>query len=227
MGWLPRISRFGTAHAVYAQEGPHDCGLACAKMVNFIIKKDYVALGKSLSEWSLVGPVNGSRMSEHFMNQATMALCDQDLLARCGSDPATCTYQGGSWSDAKQLASLINTLGIGAWEGVKVKESSVDNAIFAARNAMPPGPIILGVSWDSPGGHWVVCDRYIKDGGTTYAIISDPYDGDVWPTELATSAATPYRPGPSAGSWWGKVSYPYTFPVRGRFDGYVVRRRAA
>jgi hypothetical protein len=223
MGWLPRISRFGTLHAVFAQENPHDCGLACAKMVNFLIKKDRAESAQSLAASTLMGPVTGSRMADFYMDQARQALCDQDLMRRCGNSPSTCTYQGGSSNDAKQLASLMNQLGLGKWVGRKVKENDVDNAIVASRNRKPPWPIILGVAWDHGGGHWVVCDRYV-DGpkGSRLALISDPYDGDVWPTELRKTEATPYMPGPSGGSWWGSVHYPYDFPARGRFDGYVV-----
>jgi hypothetical protein len=83
----------------------------------------------------------------------------------------------------------------------------------------------LGVSWHHGGGHWVVCDRYVKDGDTYVALINDPNDGDVWPVTLTKTKGAEYNPGPSAGSWWGKVTYPYSNKVWGRFDGYIVRRR--
>jgi len=224
MAWLPRISRFGTLHAVFAQEGPHDCGLACARMVNFLIKKDQAESAAKLGSLSSVGPVVGSRMADFYMDKARMALCDQDLMARCGNAPGVCTYKGGSSNDSKQLASLMNQLGLGRWVSRHVAEDRIDNEIFLSRNRSPPWPIILGISWNHGGGHWVVCDRFVKEGsGTYWALISDPYDGDVWPTELNKTKASEYNPGPSTGSWWGQVSYPYPNKVYGRFDGYIVR----
>lgn len=74
--------------------------------------------------------------------------------------------------------------------------------------------------------HWVVCDRFVKDGDTLYALSSDPPDGDVWPVALSKASTTEYSPGPSVGSWWGKVGHPYPNKVYGRFDGIIVRRRS-
>lgn len=64
MGWLPRISRFGTVHVVFAQEGSQDCGLACARMVNFLIKKDHAQSAQKFGSMASIRTVIGSRMSD-------------------------------------------------------------------------------------------------------------------------------------------------------------------
>jgi hypothetical protein len=212
MGWFTRFTRFGDVHIVFSQEGDNACGIACVTMCVFKINK--------------------------FRPGATAVHRERDIYTRY-SAVSHATYDGSAYTFTNHLASVLNQLGCGSWEQANVGENGVAEAIIrsvgvdlvgaglVANAAHRSWPIIVLVSWNNAGAHFVVVDTINQLGGTMYASVCDPWDGDVHITEITAGQAFNYTGAPSPFSWSiGSPEHSYASSMSGAALGWVVRRTA-
>lgn len=121
-------------------------------------------------------------------------------------------------------------MGMGHWKKSSYDVGDLRGAIRAQRNRNPAWPMLLRVTFGNGARHWVVCDRNVEapdvkgTGNVTWAMISDPWDGDVWPIVLKKGECPDYCPGPSGTTWTQGKHYLYGAKSVGWLDGMMVRR---
>ena len=220
MAWFSRVTRFGDVHFVYAQEAENSCGIASVVMTVFKINKlvpGAAALHREREVYRHYSAVTGS------------------------------TYDGSAYSFADDLASVLNCLNVGTWEGKFIGASNVSQAIVDSVGVDTPGlsllagplapaayvgnqlrqriPIIVLVGWNAGGAHFVVVDTVNNTPFGMYASVCDPWDGNVHITGFRTGSAFNYVGAPVPLSWdLGGRRHDYSTTSPGSPNGWVVRR---
>lgn len=203
MAWFIRFTRFLTAHVVHKQENVNSCGIACILMANFKMKKGLMFAGMSAGAQASVVPIVGKYIGPTLAKSAIdYAVKSEPEVYKIYGQVIGSTYDGTSYTDAKKHPEVLAKLGLGAWECHWAGEAGMGAAIKGAVAA--GAPCIAHIMWDGGGAHFVLVDETSDFGGKSYAMINDPGDGDVHPTEL------------SAGTTRFKT---------GKMSGWIVRRK--
>lgn len=208
MAWFMRFTRFADIHAVYAQEAPNSCGIACVMMSVFKLNK----------------LVPGSH-----------ALHTETEIDWVYGRVAHTTYNGSAYTYASHLAGTLNHLRVGTWKAENVGADKVPGVAVDAVGTYPPGPVlnypkgkapvIVLVGWNQGGAHFVVIDTVVAVGDGLYASVCDPWDGNVHVTPLKLGTALAYTGAPVPWSWdMGGEKHEYTGEQPGAGNGWVVRR---
>jgi hypothetical protein len=86
-------------------------------------------------------------------------------------------------------------------------------------------PILVLVGWGGGGAHWVVIDTVRTLGGTLYATVCDPWDGNVHVTRFRRGQPFRYNASRVPLSWdLGGTRHRYEGTSHGAADGWVVYR---
>jgi hypothetical protein len=196
--WHIRFTRFMTAHVVRQQEQVNSCGIACILMVNFKMKKGLMFAGMAAGAQVSTVPVVGSYLGKTLTEAAVgYAVKTEPQVYKIYGDVVGTVYDGTSYTNGLKHPEVLNRLGLGNWECVSVGEAGMAGAVKAAVAA--GAPCIVHVAWDAGGAHFVCVDETAGPGGTTYAMMNDPGDGDVHPTALSGSGATRFKSGKMTG----------------------------
>ena len=212
MTWFTRFTRFGDVHMVYSQENSNSCGIACVRMVVFKVNK--LRLGAT------------ARHSEATLDAA---------YGKVAGAP----YDGSTYSDARQLATLLGQLTSDTWSCDYVGAEGVADALLAGVGPSPIAPTVVGqamalkcspmillVGFYNGANHFVVVDTIHQFNGQAYASVCDPWDGDVHVTPFAKGQAFIYNAVAHPLSWsFGKPEHSYaTSPRSGATNGWVIRK---
>lgn len=195
MAWFVRVTRFGQAHMCYAQEQSDSCGIACSIMVNFKLKAGSIGLGTlAHALFPSFGGITGKLLDRSA--KSTAVLAEQEVYKSVGPH-----YSGTTGTTGDQVASILNRLHIGTWEGHnRFPTERIGAEILASYKQ--GWPTIIGNSWYKSakhkslagGGHWVVVDTINEFGGTLYASICDPLTGNVHVTPFEVGKPFRYDP---------------------------------
>lgn len=219
MSWYSRVSRYGDAHAVYAQEAENSCGIACVMMCVFKVNK--LVPGKQ-------------------------SIHQEQAVYKTYGEVSGASYDGTAYSYASFLAQTLNKLNVGTWEARDIGAGAVGQAIvdslgiqypgqsllagpmaplaYAANQLKPIKPIIVLVSWDANGAHFVMVDTVNKTPFGMYASVCDPWDGNVHVTEFTLGAPFNYIGARVPMSFdLGGTKHDYSKPNSGSPNGWVVR----
>jgi len=169
--WFTRFTRFGDVHLVYGQQDNMSCGLASVMMCVFKLNK--------------LSP------------GATALTTENDICARYTAalgDPSYNPAATGTWP--RHLATVLNQFTAGNWRWHRPPINTVGTRLASkvgVTNGVGPTvnvePVIIGVSWNRGGAHWVVVDTVRDFMGTKYATICDP-----WDTNVHIQSFTPGQP---------------------------------
>lgn len=210
MSWFMRFTRFGDIHAVYGQEQPNSCGIACVLMATFKINK-----------------LVPGRTALHAETQV------YDVYGRVSAS----TYDGSAYTYTNHLASTLNQLNVGTWRSEQIGMSAIPEAITnsVGTDIVGLGPVVNGirrgspiivlVGWREGDAHFVLIDTVNSILGATYASVCDPWDADIHITRFRRGEDFKYAGGAVRGSWSiGSTPRAYTTPREGNANGWIVRR---
>lgn len=207
MAWFSRFSRFGDVHMVFAQENTIACGLACVIMAAFKINK-------------LVPGVKAMFDEKDILAKATALL---------GPNPLGAAGLGNA-----DLVKMLNhaDLKMTGWKHHKVASDKVPGKLISkigVTEGLGPtvssNPVIVGIDWNGGGGHWVLVDSVRKIFGKTYAIVCDPWDGNVHVTEIEKKTDFAYTGQAALAVDFGGTRHSYDSPsVGGAFIGDLIYR---
>jgi hypothetical protein len=206
--WFVRWSRFGTTHLVRAQEGRKACGVACSMMA-----------ACRMNKWKTV--------QEGMLSEA-------DTYKKIQKVTPLKTYDGTGSIERDDMATLLNSLGMGIWTASLVDPTAVadDIASDASVFQLCTVPIITGITWNRRGGHWVMIDQVFNVFGTNYAIVNDPWDANIHVMALTPGTKMTYNASRPTFAFevWGKefadgssLDDRYATASVGYFDGHIVR----
>ncbi len=224
MAWFVRFTRFGEAHMVYSQEAENSCGIASVIMVNFKLKKGLIGAAAATSAIPIVGPAVSSALTGAALKAAVLA---EKEVYKAYEKVSGSPYDGSTYTYTDDLAALLNTLNLGAWEQKNLAETDVAQAVIDSVCGTPSYPIILLTNWVvGGGGHFVVVDSVNTFLGTKYASICDPWDGDVHVQSFTAGSRFDYLADKPRGSWsLGGYRHEYASADTGRMKGWVVRHK--
>ena len=204
--WFVRYSRYATVHLVRAQEGRQACGVACSMMASCRMNK-----------WKTVTEGMTSETETYRRIRAVTPLT---------------AYDGTGTIERGDIATLLNSLGMGTWTPSLVPTTAVADAIMSDASVfqLSTVPIIVGITWNGGGGHWVMIDQVFNPFGTGHAIVNDPWDANLHVITLTPGVQMTYnavRPTFSFELWGTGFAdgraLDYTTPSVGYFDGHIVR----
>lgn len=182
MAWFTRFTRFGDMHFVYAQEEGKTCGIACVMMVVFKLNK--LASGKT-------------------------ATYNETQIYKTYSAASGAEYEGDSSTNVLHLASTLGKLNVGSWKAERLDPNKVGDKLVEKVGTASAfsGPIvnvrpaILLVRWARGGGHFVVVDTIRTLFKNYYAIVCDPWDGNVHVTAFKPGQSFDYVANQVPFSW--------------------------
>jgi hypothetical protein len=202
--WYIRFTRFMTAHVVHKQEQVNSCGIACILMINFKMKKGLMFAGMAAGAQMSTVPVVGGYLGKTLTKAAVdYAVKTEPEVYRIYGDVVGTVYDGTSYTNGLKHPEVLNRLGLGNWECVNVGEGGMADAVKAA--VAGGAPCIVHVKWDAGGAHFVCVDETAGSGAAAYAMMNDPGDGDVHPTQMTAGGTTRFK--------------------TGRMSGWIVRRK--
>lgn len=225
MGWFFRLTRFASAHAVYAQEKNNSCGPSCILMTNFKMKKGLMFAGLQASAAVNAVPVIGSHVGPTLAKAAIdYAVKTEPTVYKVYAKHAGLSaYDGTAYSDCAFFPAVLNELGLGNWETHWAGETGIPKA---TKDAVKAGaPVIILIAWTGGGAHFICVDEVFEMFGTTYATVCDPGDGQVHVVTLTDGQKFVYAAGdkPVSFSFTGHFTYPAG--QTGTANGWIVRRK--
>ena len=204
MRWYVRTTRFGTIHLVRMQESENSCGPNCCMMVHGRMTRITNISDGMAIEQSMIKTVR------------------KNVTSLSAWDPAT------QYTNAGDLATLLNSFGIGQWSCDNVGEggvtkAAVDSASFFNLSTVP---LIVHVAWNGGGGHFVMIDyMFRKPWGKGYwGLVADPWDGHVHVIDMEPGVRVSYV-SKTPGISWSIPPIPKDriAGATGSFSGWVVR----
>jgi hypothetical protein len=225
MGWFLRLTRFASAHAVYAQEKENSCGPSCILMANFKLKKGLMFTGLQASATVSTVPVLGSLVGPTLAHAAIdYAVKTEPTVYKIYAKHAgLATYDGTAYSRCSFLAPVLTELGLGQWEALSVGKAGVAKATIDAVKA--GAPVIVLVAWNGGGAHFVCIDEIFEFMGTTYATVCDPGDGEVHVVKLTAGQNFTYEAGNAPVSLSFTEHFTYPPGQAGVANGWIIRRK--
>lgn len=221
MSWFVRITRFASAHMVYAQHAQNSCGMASMMMVNFKMKKGLMLAGMAAGGAVSVVPIVGSFVGQTLSRMAFDAAVKTETQVYAEYTRVTGSpYDGSQYSDAMKFPAVLKNLGLGDWECVHVGETGFAGA--SERATESGAPVIGHVVWNGGGAHFVVIDEHHFG----YGCVCDPWDGHVHVTRMEDGKAVEYDAGTGPLGWdLGGRRNTYPAGQKGKFSGWIVRRK--
>lgn len=204
MRWYLRATRFGTFHLVRLQESENSCGPNSAMMVHARMNRLTTVTDGMAIEQSMIETVRAN------------------VPSLAAWDPAT------EYTDADQLAELLNSFGIGQWEAEDVGEGGVTAAAVESASLfqLSTVPLIVHVDWNGYGGHFVMIDGMIKKpiGNGYWGLVADPWDGHVHVTTMTTGHRVRYNNATPFLSWSiPPIPDDRVAGANGFFSGWIIR----
>ncbi len=203
MTWHLQFTRFASAHMVRQQEAVNSCGIACILMINFKMKKALLASRLAAGAAVSAVPIPGASYLGATMAQQAKdwALQTEPEVYKIYGDVVGTTYDGTSYTRATKHPPVLNKLGLGLWSADWVGASAMGLAI---KEAIAGGaPCIVHVTWAAGGAHFVcIDDVFTSPGGTEYAAVNDPSDGEVNLTQITDGATISYLNNTGSFSGW-------------------------
>lgn len=221
MSWFLRLTRFASAHMVYAQHAQNSCGMASMMMVNFKMKKGLMLAGMAAGSAVSVVPIIGSYVGATLSKAAFDAAVKTEKQVYAEYTKVTGSpYDGSQYSDAMKFPAVLGNLGLGNWECVNAGEKGFAKA---AKTATGKGaPVIGHVVWNGGGAHFVVIDEFHAG----YGCVCDPWDGHVHVTRMQNDKDVTYNAGDTPIGWdLGGKRNDYPAGQTGKFSGWIVRRK--
>ena len=115
--WYVRLTRYASAHMVYAQMAQNSCGMGCMMMVNFKMKKSLMAAGLGASAAVSVVPGIGNFLGATLATSAISYAVKTEQHVYTEYTKVTGTpYDGSSYSDCSFFPAVLKNLGLGNWE---------------------------------------------------------------------------------------------------------------
>jgi hypothetical protein len=225
MGWFLRLTRFASAHAVYAQEKENSCGPSCILMTNFKLKKGLMFAGLQASAAVNVVPVVGGFVGPTLAKASIgMAVKTEPTVYKIYAKHAgLASYDGTAYSDCSFFPAVLNELGLGQWETHWAGPGGVAKA---TREAVKAGaPVIVLIEWGAGGRHFICVDETFEVFGTTYATVCDPGDGQVHVVTLTDGQNFVYAAGDEPVSFSFTEHFTYPAGQTGTANGWIVRRK--
>lgn len=185
MAWFVRLTRFASAHMVYAQEKDNTCGFACVVMVHFKINKGKIVkgfvAGAAMSGLPFLSSDIGATMAKQGIDDAVKT---EKFVRSCY--PHNSTFNENSHLFADELPAILKNAGLGRWKHLKVTPTEAAKEI---RDAIAKAsPVIAHIEWHEGNGHFVVVDEIHGDHGC----FCDPWDGDVHVTKMVDGEPIEY-----------------------------------
>jgi hypothetical protein len=225
MSWFLRLTRFGSAHAVYAQEKENSCGPSCILMTNFKLKKGLMFAGMAAAAEMEVVPVIGSYLGGT-LSQAAIdyAVKTEPMVYKVYAKHAgLASYDGTAYSSCKYFPAVLDELGLGQWEAFWAGEAGVAQAAIDAVNK--GAPVIVLIAWQGGGAHFICIDSIYEYFGNTYATVCDPGDGEVHVVTLTGGSKFTYVAGDEPISISTGEHFTYPAGQTGTANGWIVRRK--
>jgi hypothetical protein len=204
MRWYVRTTRFGTVHLVRMQESENSCAPNCAMMVHCRMNK-------------LTNITDGMAIEQSMIKNVRST-----VTGKAAWDPDT------EYTNAADMAQLLNSFGIGQWTSGNVGDTgvtaaAVDSASFFNLSTVP---IMIHVDWNGAGGHWVMIDYMFKKPWAKgyWGVVADPWDGHVHVTDMTPGARVTYN-NKTPDLSWSIPPIPKTriTGATGFFSGWIVR----
>ena len=222
MSWYVRISRFLSAHMVYAQHAQNSCGIASITMVNFKQKKGVMLAGLSAAGAVSSVPIIGSALASPIATAAiNYAVTTEKAVYAEYTKVTGSPYDGSEYSDADNFPAVLKNLGLGEWE---VYDMPANSFAATAKAATDRGsPIIARVEWSGNlGAHFVVIDEFHAG----YACVCDPWDGELHVVSMPTNQRVNYNASDRIFSFsLGGTRHNYPASSTGVFSEWIVRKK--
>jgi hypothetical protein len=156
------------------------------------------------------------------IEQSMIGTVQANVTGKANWDPDT------EYTDAANMAELLNSFGIGQWQATNVGDTGVTAAAVASASffQLSTVPIMVHVDWNGYGGHWVMIDYMFKKpiGNGYWAVVADPWDGHVHVTSMTPGQRVTYNNATPFLSWSiPPIPADRVAGANGFFSGWVVR----
>jgi hypothetical protein len=220
--WYVRLTRYASAHMVYAQMAQNSCGIACMMMVNFKMKKGLMAAGVAAGGAVSVVPVIGSFVGASLAKSAIDdAVKTEKEVYREYTKVTGSPYDGSAYSDMDMFPAVLRNLGLGNWVTEDAPGGAAGFAAAAKSHVARGAPVIGCVEWNANSRHFVVVDEFHGDN----ACVCDPGDGQLHVTKMKDGASITYNAGERVIAWSvGGKKGDYPTGQTGTFNAWITRR---
>lgn len=221
MSWYVRLTRFASAHMVYAQHAQNSCGIASMMMVNFKQKKGSLLAGLAAANAASAIPLVGGVLSSSIVEAAiSNAVASEKGVYAAYTKVTGSPYDGSQYSDADHFPKVLKNLGLGDWE---VYDMPANSFAATAKAATDKAPIIARVEWNGGGAHFVVIDEFHMG----YACVCDPWDGELHVVSMPKNQKVTYNANDRIISIsFGGTRNTYPAGNTGVFSEWIVRKKS-
>lgn len=233
MAWFSRIDRYASVHMVRSQDtvmrggqdSSNSCGISSIMMVNFKVKAHLLLRGLAAGAGVQANATRGtSYVGGMLSNGIQAALASEPEIYRIYTSVTGSPYDGSSYSDCTYFPTVLQRLGLGAWETVWIT-GSMFNAIAAA--TADGYPVIALCHWTAGGGHFCCIDETHTAFGNSVSVC-DPWDGEQRIVSANGAGGIDYDPSGfvfSSGAIFGGNRHTYDTAAPGSFDGWITRKK--